>query len=84
MHTIVKILPVNYIIKGNSSKFSVANNLRYCRDDYNGLPSDIFQTILLNFRPLIHYLSNAMCGCPIKLGANVAINGFCLIISENL
>ena len=46
------------------------------RDDYNGLTSDIFQTILLNVRPLIRYLSNAMYGCPIKLGANVAINGF--------
>ena len=29
MHAIVKILPVNYITKGNSSKFSIANNLRY-------------------------------------------------------
>ena len=55
-----------------------------CRDDYNGLTSDIFQTILLNVRPLIHYFSNAMYGCAIKLGANVAINGFCPIISENL
>ena len=54
------------------------------RDDYNGLTSDIFQTILLNVRPLIHYLSNAMYECPIKLGTNVAINGFCPIISENL
>ena len=54
------------------------------RDDYNSLTSDIFQTILLNVQPLIHYLSNAMYGCPIKLGANVAINGFCPIISENL
>ena len=54
------------------------------RDDYSSLTSDIFQTILLNVRPLIHYLSDAMYGCPIKLGANVAINGFCLIISENL
>ena len=54
------------------------------RDDYNGLTSDIFQTILLNVQPPIHYLSNAMYGCPIKLGANVAINGFCPIISENL
>ena len=56
----------------------------HSRDDYNSLTSDIFQTILLNVRPLIHYLSNAMYGCPIKLGTNVAINGFCLIISENL
>ena len=28
MHAIVKILPVNYILKGNLSKF-IANNLRY-------------------------------------------------------
>ena len=54
------------------------------RDDYNSLTSDIFQTILLNVRPLIHRLPNAMYGCPIKLGTNMAINGFCLIISENL
>ena len=54
------------------------------RDDYNSLTSDISQTILLNVQPLIHYLSDAMYGCPIKLGANMAINGFCLIISENL
>ena len=54
------------------------------RDDYNSLTSDIFQTILLNVRSLIHCLSNAMHGCPIKLGTNVAINGFCPIISENL
>ena len=53
------------------------------RDDYNGLTSDIFQTILLNVRPLIHCLSNAMNGCPIKLGINVAIAGSCPIISEN-
>ena len=54
------------------------------RDDYNGLTSDIFQTILLNVRPLIHCLSNAMYGCPIKLGTNVAINGFCLKIYNHL
>ena len=54
------------------------------RDDYNSLTSDIFQTILLNVRPLIHYLSNAMYGCPIKLGADMAFTGFCSIISENL
>ena len=54
------------------------------RDDYNGLTSDIFQTILLNVRPLIHCLSNTMYGCLIKLGTNVAINGFCPIVSENL
>jgi len=29
MHAIVKILPVNYILKGNSSKFSTTNNLCY-------------------------------------------------------
>ena len=58
--------------------------MHYSRDDYNGLTSDIFQTILLNVQPLIHYLSNVMYGCPIKLGTNVAINGFCQIISENL
>ena len=29
MHAIVKILPVNYIPKGNSSKFSIPNILRY-------------------------------------------------------
>ena len=52
----------------------------YTRDDYNGLTSDIFQTILLNFRPLI-FLTY---GCPIKLGTNVAINGICPIISEIL
>ena len=46
------------------------------RDDYNSLTSDIFQTVLLNVRPLVHCLSNAMYGCPIKLGTNVAINGF--------
>ena len=55
-----------------------------CRDDYNGLTSDIFLTILLNVRPLIHYLFNAMYGCPIKLGANVAVDGYFSIISENL
>ena len=49
---------------------------RCSRDDYNGLISDIFQTILFNVRPLIHCLSNAMYGCPIKLGTNVVINGF--------
>ena len=59
-------------------------NKYLCRDDYNSLTSDIFQTILLNVRPLIHCLSNVMYGCPIKLGTNVAINGFCPIISENL
>ena len=32
MHAIVKILPVNYILKGNLSKFSIANNLRYTVD----------------------------------------------------
>ena len=41
-----------------------------CRNDYNALTSDIFQTILLNVRTLIHYLSNAIYGCPIKLGTN--------------
>ena len=55
-----------------------------CRDDYGGLTSDIFQAILLNVRPLIHHFHNAMYGCLIKLGTNVAINGFCPIISENL
>ena len=50
-----------------------------CRDDYNSLTSDIFR---LNVRPLIRYLSNAMYGCLIKLGANMAINGFCPIISK--
>ena len=54
------------------------------RDDYNGLTSDIFQAILLNVRPLKHCVSNAMYGCLIKSGTNVAINGFCPIISENL
>ena len=29
MHAIIKILPFNYIIKVNSPKFSVTNNLRY-------------------------------------------------------
>ena len=29
MHAIVKILPVNYIMKDNWLKFSVANNLYY-------------------------------------------------------
>ena len=54
------------------------------RDDYNSLTSDIFQVILLNVRPLIHYLSNAMYECLIKLRDNITINGFCPIISENL
>ena len=57
---------------------------REFRDDYNGLTSDIFQTILLNVRPLMHHLSNAMYGCPIKLKDRMAVNGFCPIISENL
>ena len=43
------------------------------RDDYNSLTS---QVILLNVRPLVHYLSNVMYGCPIKLRDNMAINGF--------
>ena len=54
------------------------------RDDYNGLTSDIFQTIQLNVRPLMHHLSNAMYGCLIKLRDHMAMNGFCPIISENL
>ena len=29
MHAIVKILPINYILKDNLSKFSIANNLLY-------------------------------------------------------
>ena len=74
----------------DESRLMRYNCKQYCmvvassRDDYNGLTSDIFQTILLNVRPLIHYLSNAMYGCPIKLGAYVAVNGFCPVISENL
>ena len=54
------------------------------RDDHNSPASDIFQVILLNVRPLIHYLSNAMYGCPIKLSDNMAIDGFCPIISATL
>ena len=33
-------------------------------------------------RPLIHYLSNTMYGCLIKLSDNMAIDCLCLIISE--
>ena len=29
MYAIVKILPINYILKGNLLKFSIANNLCY-------------------------------------------------------
>ena len=29
MHAIVKISLINYILKGNSSKFSIPNNIRY-------------------------------------------------------
>ena len=54
------------------------------RDDYNSLTSDIFQVILLNVRPLILHLSNAMYGFPIKSRDYVVIDGFCPIISENL
>ena len=54
------------------------------RDDYNSLTSDIFQVILLNVRPLTMYLCNAMYECPIKLKDNIAIDGFCPIMSENL
>ena len=50
----------------------------HSRDDYNSLTSDIFQVILLNVRPLVHYLSNDMYGCPIKLRDNMAINGLFL------
>ena len=77
---------VNKSVLGSSSIFTSIQRVcaLYYRGDYNSLTSDIFQTILLNVRPLIHYFSNAMYGCPIKLGANVAINGLCPIISENL
>ena len=54
------------------------------RDDYNSLTSDIFQVILLNIRPLIFYLSNAIYGCLIKSRDNMAIDGFCPFISEKL
>ena len=70
--------------RGVHDKLDMANFCSHGRDDYNSLTSDIFQAILLTVRPLKHCLSNAMYGCPIKLGINVAINGFCPIISENL
>ena len=36
MYAIVKILPVNYIIKkGNLSKFSIANNLHYMESNFS-------------------------------------------------
>ena len=66
------------------AKISVASVQAITRNDYNSLTSDIFQVILLNVRSLIYYLSIAMYGCPIKLSDNMAIDGFCLIISENL
>ena len=31
------------------------------------MTSDIFRSFWLNLRPLIHYLSNAMYGCPTRL-----------------
>ena len=62
------VLLKTLVINSNCTVFGADTG----RDDYNGLTSDIFQTILLNVRPLIHYLSNAMYGCPIKLGANVS------------
>ena len=46
--------------------------------------SDIFRSIcyVMHVRPLIH--SNAMYGCPIKSRDNMAIYGFCPIISKIL
>ena len=55
-----------------------------CRDDYNSLTYDIFRPFYSMSDHLYHYLSDAMYGCPIKLKDNMAINGFCLIISKNL
>ena len=52
--------------------------------DYNSLTSDIFRSLWLNVRPLIHYHSNAMYGCPTKLSDNMVINGFWPIISATL
>ena len=80
---------ISWICLSNQLEFfgagtTCAVELYQIRDDYNGLTSDIFQTILLNVQPLMHYLSNTMYGCPIKLGTNVAINGICPIISEIL
>ena len=54
------------------------------RNNYNSLTSDIFQVILLNVRPLIRYLSNAMHGCLIKLRDNTSIDRYYMIISEIL
>ena len=45
---------------------------------YNSLTSNIFQVILLNIQSLMHYLSNAMYGCPTKLSDNMTIDGFWL------
>ena len=84
MHTIIHTWTWSHIHTWTQHTYLLYKQYTHTRDDDNGLTSDIFQTILLNVRPLIHCLSNAMYGCPIKLGTNVAINGFCPIISENL
>ena len=54
------------------------------RGDYNSLTSDIFRSFWLNVRSLIHYLSNAMYGCPTKLSKFMAIDDFWPIISATL
>ena len=54
------------------------------RGDYNSLTSDIFRSFWLNVRPLIHYLSNAMYGCPTKLSKFMVIDDFWPIISATL
>ena len=46
------------------------------RGDYNSVTSDIFRSFWLNVRPLLHYLSNAMYGCPAKLSKFMAIDDF--------
>ena len=54
-HAFVKILPVNYILKGNSSKFSSANNLHYT---VYGILNDFKQPMHARFKISLLSIAN--------------------------